>query len=657
MERYFGEGLRRFSRTLDALLRNLSGTGRGRKQAFSIAVDATLVIVALWLAYTLRHGQPFSDFHATWHLFLLVPLVTVMIFAALGIYRWVVRSTNHRLFRQLAKASLLAGVAVALITYLLPADRANPRSIFVIFGTLLFIGTAGARLIWQSLFDAGRKGEPIAIYGAGAAGRQLAGLLADGVEYRPVAFIDDARALRGSTVAGLPVIDGESDELRAMLRRFDVSRLVLAMPSLSSADYRRLVDRLERFELPMQTMPGFDELVADGARPDAIRDISISDILGRPEVPPNLDLIGRRVVGRTVLVTGGGGSIGSELCRQIAKLTPRKLIVLDSSEANLYYITEELSGADIDFLPRLGSIADRTLLERLMSAHSVDTVYHAAAYKHVPIIEAQPAQGVETNVFGTLAVLNMAIDHGASDFVLISTDKAVRPTNAMGASKRAAELVLQAKARSGTSTRISMVRFGNVLGSSGSVVPKFKKQIEDGGPVTLTHPDITRFFMTIPEAAQLVLQASAIARGGDVFVLDMGEPVRIIDLARTMVRLYGKRLQEETGSERDVAIVATGLRPGEKMFEELFIGNGHRPTVVNKVFTADESWLPWSKLTERLSVMHDAIENGDEVELRSTLMELSLAGQTSSRVASAESEVNLSLSGLETDRTPHKSFA
>ena len=396
------------------------------------------------------------------------------------------------------------------------------------------------------------------------------------------------------------------------------------MPSLSSADYRRIVDRLEQLELPLQTMPGFDELVADGARPDAIRDISIGDILGRPEVPPNLDLIGRRVAGRTVLVTGGGGSIGSELCRQIAKLGPRKLIVLDSSEANLYHITEELSDADIDFLPRLGSITDRTLLERLMRAYPVDTVYHAAAYKHVPIIEAQPAQGVETNVFGTLAVLETAIAHGASDFVLISTDKAVRPTNAMGASKRAAELVLQAKARSGTATRISMVRFGNVLGSSGSVVPKFKRQIEEGGPITLTHPDITRFFMTIPEAAQLVLQASAIAKGGDVFVLDMGEPVRIIDLARTMVRLYGKRLENETGNGRDIAIVATGLRPGEKMYEELFIGDRHQPTVVNKVFTAEEASLPWYALRVRLDALADAMERNETDALLERLMALAL---------------------------------
>jgi len=618
---------RRFSGTLDALLQNLSNTGRGRKQLLSVAVDGFLTIFCLWLAYSLRHGIPFSDFRSTWHLFLLLPLVTVTLFGALGIYRWVVRSSSMRLFRQIGKGAILSGFALVLLVFLLPPDRATPRSLFVIYGVFLLVGAIGVRLVWKELFDAGRRGEPVAIYGAGAGGRQLAGLLDQGREYRPVAFVDDDASLRGTTMSGLPVLDGHSVELKSRLRSLDVGRIVLAIPSLPAADYRRLLDRVEPLGLTVQTMPSVDELVSGQARPDEIRDISIDDILGRTEVAPDLDLIGRRVIGKTVLVTGGGGSIGSELCRQIARLSPRRLIVLDSCEANLYHITEELDAGALDFVPHLGDVTDRLTLERLMDAHAIDTVYHAAAYKHVPIIEAQPAKGVETNVFGTLGLLETAISRGVADFVLISTDKAVRPANAMGASKRAAELVLQAKARSGIATRVSMVRFGNVLGSSGSVVPKFKKQIEAGGPITLTDFGITRFFMTIPEAAQLVLQASAIAEGGDVFVLDMGEPVLILELARSMVRLYGRRLTEETGDARDIAIVETGLRPGEKMYEELFITDSHRPTRIAKVFTADEAWLPWAELESRLADLVTAIDQADDASLRTTLMTLALEGR------------------------------
>jgi len=617
--------MRRFSGTLDNLLRNLSNTGRGRKQAVGMAMDAGLTMLALWIAYSLRHGLAFSDFRATWHVFLILPTVTVLLFASLGIYRWVVRSSTVRLFRQIGKGVLLSGLALVLIVFLMPPDRVTPRSLFVIYAVLLFLGASIVRLLWQGLFDSGRRGEPVAIYGAGTAGRQLASLLERGHEYRPVVFVDDDPSLCDVTVSGLSVVDGTSGELKNALRRRDVGRIVLALPSLPSSEYRKLFDRIESLELPVQTMPSIDELVSNDARLDEIRDISIDDILGRPEVAPDRDALSRRVLGRTVLVTGGGGSIGSELCRQIARLAPEKLIVLDTCEANLYHITEELGGGGIEFVPCLGDVTDRTALECLMTDHAIDTIYHAAAYKHVPIIEAQPTIGVETNVFGTLALLETAITHGVADFVLISTDKAVRPANAMGASKRAAEMVLQARARENIATRVSMVRFGNVLGSSGSVVPKFKKQIEAGGPVTLTHPDITRFFMTIPEAAQLVLQASAIAKGGDVFVLDMGEPVKIFDLARSMVRLYGKRLSEETGDSRDIEILESGLRPGEKMYEELFITDAHRPTSITKVFTADEMSLPWNELATHLAAMKDAIARNDTETLRFTLMNLALA--------------------------------
>jgi len=618
---------RYFSNTLHALLKNLSDTGRGRKQTFSVVIDASMSAFALWLAYTLRFGEAFHYFSYSWHLFVLVPLATVTIFGSLGIYRWVVRSTNSRLYRQLLKGCLMSALVFIVLTFLAPPFRDNARSLFAIYGVLLVLGVVGSRIVWAGLFDAGARGEPIAIYGAGAYGRQLADLLGAGVAYRPVAFVDDDPSLGGSTISGLRVLDGREPDLRGQLRRLDVGRVVLAMPSISNRDYQSKLTALEKLGLPVQTMPDIAELVTGAARADDIRDISIKDILGRTEVAPDPELIGRRVSGRTVLVTGGGGSIGSELCRQIAKLSPKRLIVLDSCEANLYHITEELGREEVPFAPRLGSVTDRPRLERLMSEFEIDTVYHAAAYKHVPIVEAQPGQGVETNVFGTLALLETAIAHRVDDFVLISTDKAVRPTNAMGASKRTAELILQAKAHAGATTRISMVRFGNVLGSSGSVVPKFKKQIESGGPITVTDPNITRYFMTIPEAAQLVLQASAIAHGGDVFVLDMGDPVKIVDLAKTMVRLYGKRLAEESGDPADIDIAFEGLRPGEKMYEELFINDSDVETEVRKVFSADEVWLPWAELKSKLDAMAAHIADGDDEALREVLMPLSLAGR------------------------------
>ena len=624
----------RFSQTLDGLLRNLADTGRGLKQALSMGADATLAIVSLWLAYTLRHGLPFSDFRHTWYLFLLMPALTVAVFSGLGVYRWVIRSTNQRLFKQIIKGSILSGALLVVLFFLIPPDRSNPRSLFVIYSMLLLLSTAGIRMLWRGLFDSGERGAPTAIYGAGAGGIQLANMLRGGGDYRPVVFIDDDVKLTGSTVSGLPVLIGSNPALKHELKRHDVQGIVLAIPSLSSAAYQRKLSMADSLGFHVQTMPSVAELMSGTARMDEIREVSISDILGRSEVVPDVELMSRRVTGKTVLVTGGGGSIGSELCRQVMKLAPRQLLILDNSEANLYHITEEFNtiakDAEIDgefnFKPILGSVTNKRRINKLMADYAVDTVFHAAAYKHVPIVEAQPDQGVAVNVFGTSIVLDAAIAHGVSDFLLISTDKAVRPTNAMGGSKRVAELILQAKARLQNTTRISMVRFGNVLGSSGSVVPKFQKQINAGGPITLTHRNITRYFMTIPEAAQLVLQASAIAKGGDVFVLDMGEPVRIEELARTMVRLYGKKLKEDTGNPADIDIVIEGLRPGEKMYEELFISDSCEQTEVAKISSADETWMPWNELVKVLDELESAAAEEDSATIKSLIMTLAFAG-------------------------------
>ena len=622
------------SRTLEACLDNLAGTRRGRKQLVSIGVDALLVIISLWLAYSLRHGQPFGDIRSTWHLFLLMPVITVLLFAGLGIYRWMIRSSNHTLSLQLVKGGLLSAVALVLVAFLLPPERVTPRSLFVLYGCFLVCGTIGVRLLWRDLFRVDRRGEPVAVYGAGNGGRQLVVMLAASSDYRPVLFFDDDARKHGTMVSGLPVRSGDSPTLAKELARREVTQVVIAMPSLPAVEFELLYSRLSATGLTVRTMPKLTELVGSSRQAPPIRDIAIGDILGRIEVVPDPAIIGRCVSGRAVLVTGGGGSIGSELCRQIARLKPARLVVLDDTEANLYAITEQLTRSfakpdTVRFQPVLGSVTDRRTIDRVLAEHAIETVYHAAAYKHVPIVERQPERGVETNIGGTLTLVDAAIAAGVEHFVLISTDKAVRPTNAMGATKRVAELVLQAKARERHGTRISMVRFGNVLGSSGSVVPKFRRQIAAGGPITITHPDITRYFMTIPEAAQLVLQAGAIARGGDVFVLDMGAPIRIVELAKTMVRLSGRRLFEETGSPGDIHIVFDGLRPGEKMYEELFINDNRDETGVGKVFTAHESWLPWRELKVELEALHALAEAGDAPGLRAALL----------RIACDESEI------------------
>ncbi len=634
---------RGFSTTVDSWLVNLSKTGRSRKQALTIWIDSVIVAGSLWGAYSLRLNEVFTDLAATWHLFVALPVLTTVIMASLGIYRWVIRSSNRKLFGQLAKACFLSAIALALLSFVAP-PQLNPRSIFIIYGLLLACGTFGVRFFWQGLFDGGKSGEPVAIYGAGVAGASLVQSLNQGNEYRPALILDDNPALAGTTVGGVRVHQPNEEKLSEILAAHDVSRVVLAMPSLSAADYEAKVSSMRGMGYAVQTIPTYAELVSGSAKMENIRDISINDILGRSEVPPDPSLLGQTVTGKVVLVTGAGGSIGSELCRQIVKQRPKKLVALDHSEENLYKITEEIYAhfsselLTLNYLPVLCSVTDFSAMNELLASHEIGTVFHAAAYKHVPIVEAQPEQGVRVNVFGTLSVLDAVIANNVDNFVLISTDKAVRPTNAMGASKRVAELILQAKSRLSTNTKISMVRFGNVLGSSGSVVPKFKKQIEEGGPITLTDPDVTRFFMTIPEAAQLVLQASAIAKGGDVFVLDMGDPVRIEDLAISMVRMSGKQLMRHTGDPRDIEIVVEGLRPGEKMYEELFLTDSHASTTIPKVFTADETWMGWAELRKRLDMLLLLDSPSDRNELRLKLLELAFYGQPSEETTPQSSE-------------------
>lgn len=628
-----GKIVRWLSSVVDKWIPELSNIDRRRKKAISIFADSMVVVISLWLAYTLRQNAPFTDISSTWYLFVLVPPATILIAGSFGIYRWMIRSSNRKLFFRLAMVCFLSSAVLAFITFLLPPDRINPRSIVVIFWLLLTCGTFSIRFLWLSLFDRQANGEPVAIYGAGFAGQSLLQSLNQASEFRPVLMLDDNPALDGTTIGGIGVRNPDQINLGETLGADNITRVILAMPSISTGEYSEKVELLKQAGLTVQTIPTYAELVAGSAKMEQVRDISISDILGRSEVPPNVELLGQCVRGQVVLVTGAGGSIGSELCRQIIAQSPAKIIALDHSEENLYKLTEEFTERveagmqSTIYEPVLCSVNDSSAIDTLLFKHPIATIFHAAAYKHVPIIEAQPEQGTSVNVFGTLGVLDAAIKHQVANFVFISTDKAVRPTNSMGATKRVAELVLQAKAQLPNRTKISMVRFGNVLGSSGSVVPKFKKQIEKGGPITLTHPDITRYFMTIPEAAQLVLQASAIAKGGDVFVLDMGEPVRIEDLAISMIRTSGKNLKRETGREGDIEIEVLGLRPGEKMYEELFISNSCDTTEIKKVSTADEAWMDWALLSPQLEILNAMCQSADREALRKKLLVLAFYGQ------------------------------
>lgn len=459
------------------------------------------------------------------------------------------------------------------------------------------------------------KGEPVAIYGAGEAGRRLVAAAANSHELRPVLFVDDDPKLQGRMVAGIRV-SGPA-ELADLLTDQQIRRVLLAMPSASRHRRRQILESLKSLPVQVQTVPDIGDLITGKARLDELRDVSVADILGRDPVAPDHELLDACIRGRNVMVTGAGGSIGSELCRQIIELGATRLVLLELSELALYSIERELRerlrerGLDVELVPLLGSVLQRNLVRQAVQGFGIQTIYHAAAYKHVPIVEYNMAEGVRNNAIGTWYTAEAAIEAGVETFVLISTDKAVRPANVMGASKRLAELVLQGLAMRGGATRFCMVRFGNVLESSGSVVPLFREQIQRGGPVTVTHQEVIRYFMTIPEAAQLVLQAGSMGEGGDVFVLDMGEPVRIADLAQRMIQLMGLTVRSAGNPQGDIAIEFTGLRPGEKLYEELLIGDIAGATAHPKILRAREQNLPWPQVQEALELLVIATGNGD----------------------------------------------
>ncbi|MET4028132.1 FlaA1/EpsC-like NDP-sugar epimerase [Marinobacter sp. MBR-99] len=578
---------------------------RFHKRVISVTADVVALLFALWAAFSLRFEQQFwvpSQEQAV--LSVITVVFTIGVFVRLGLYRAVVRYLSDRAFLTVVGGVVASAVALILLGYWL--NVAVPRSVPVIYAALAFIFVSGSRMSIRMLVmrPSRHDKERVAIIGAGETGLQLCQALEQGTEYQPVMFVSFLKANHRALINGVPVYD--IGHIEQAVHRHRVKRLLLALDVDSGVDRKRLLKQLEPLAIPVQTVPSMSELIAGQKRINDIRDLEIEDLLGRDPVRPDNAQVAASLYGKAVMVTGAGGSIGSELCRQIIHHRPRVLVLFEQSEFSLYSIERELQainiieGLGVEIHPLLGNVAHRRRCESVMRAFAIQTVYHAAAYKHVPLVEHNIIEGVQNNVFGTWHTAEAAIATGVERFVLISTDKAVRPTNVMGASKRMAELVLQGLAQRQSGTVFSMVRFGNVLGSSGSVVPLFRDQIRDGGPVTVTHPDIIRYFMTIPEASQLVLQAGSMGLGGEVFVLDMGEPVKIADLARKMIHLMGLEEKTEANPGGDIEIVFSGLRPGEKLFEELLIGDNPQGTAHPRIMMAREVSLPWAKVSDLL---------------------------------------------------------
>ena len=552
-------------------IRSIASLPRRQKQVVLVTMDMCMLPLMMWLAYAIRLARPnvtVMQGLEAWYIY--VAIAGVLIFALLGIYRAIVRSFNEDYLLRISIGTFIQIVALYTIKKLNVAFI--PMSIPLMYGFMLFSymwwSRAVIRYATLKTFAKKQSRKRVAIYGAGLAGQQIAAALNRSDDYLPVCFIDDKRSLHGQSLSGLKIYSPK--KAQAKLGKFGIEEVLLAMPSVGRARKKEIIESFDTANVKIMELPGVTQLVDGQVQVSDIREVDIIDLLGRDPVPPKAELLEKNIKNKVVMVTGAGGSIGSELCRQIVKHQPKMLVLFEMSEFALYSIDRELQASDIQIIPVLGSVTNQQKLERIIQEYKVQTVYHAAAYKHVPLVEANPFEGIYNTSIGTQRSVDAAVNQNVETFVLISTDKAVRPTNVMGASKRMAELYCQGLASTNLKTQISIVRFGNVLGSSGSVVPLFKKQIAQGGPVTVTHPEVTRYFMTIPEAAQLVIQAGAMGTGGDVFLLDMGEPVKIVDLAKQMIRLSGFRAIDENGIG-DIEIQFTGLRPGEKLYEELLI--------------------------------------------------------------------------------------
>lgn len=639
------------------LLPFIDRLSRRQKQAVLVAVDSTVFAAALWLAFALRFSDATPDTrgHFLW-MYGVILAVRIPIFIRMGLYRAVLRQAGPDLTRICLRGTVWSMVAVGTIAWAL-SPSGFPRSVVLIEAAIAAVMVIAVResvshwLQRRTVKAAGS--EPVLIYGAGVAGSQLAQALRLGSQLRPVAFVDDEPSKWGLRVAGLPVHPTQAIEDLASRR--GITRALLAAPSLPAAQRAAMVRRLEDAGMRVQQVPGMLDLLRGHTDLADLSDVHSQDLLRRGTVPPDSQLFRKVVPGRSVLVTGAGGSIGAEVCRQVAALGPKRLVLFERSEYALYQIEMELGERfpDLEVAAVLGSVLDRERLAATYERFEVDSVYHAAAYKHVPLVEQNPIEGIANNVFGTLTAAEVARDHGVQTFVLISTDKAVRPSNVMGASKRVAELACLALAEAGKSTgegrtRFAMVRFGNVLDSAGSVVPLFRKQIALGGPVTVTHPDVTRYFMTIPEAAQLVVQASALGAGGEVFLLDMGEPVKIRDLAERMIDLA------TAGTSRRIEIEYTGMRPGEKLVEELLVeASNSQPTAHPKIFKAVESGPPSAVVSAALVRLRKALQRNDLPTVYALLEELVEGYQAPDKVTDVLERTGASFSfGQPTTESP-----
>ncbi|EOB2820160.1 polysaccharide biosynthesis protein [Vibrio vulnificus] len=603
---------------------------RVHKRLISLAIDSLLITFSFFMAIWVRHGEvAVSVSVETWLTLAGTVVVTLITFTRLGLYRAVLRYLTFHALTVVVLGALISALSITTFAYFLNAEV--PRTVPVIYMTFLALLCGGARMMVRSLIvQASRKGcERVLIYGAGSTGRQLAIALRNAETYQVKGFIDNDPSLENTIIQGLTV--HSSQQISRLVEKQEIEKILLAMPRATRSERKAIIDGLLHLPVEVLTVPDFKDIVNGNATVDELKDVAIEDLLGRDPVEPNPELMKANIHGKVVMVTGAGGSIGSELCRQIVRQKPKTLILFELSEYGLYEIDKELSGMveamqlEVEIIPLLGSVQRINRLSATMRAFGVQTVYHAAAYKHVPLVEYNVVEGVRNNVFGTYYCAKAAIEAGVESFVLISTDKAVRPTNVMGTSKRMAELALQALAAKENDkvngTRFCMVRFGNVLGSSGSVIPLFKRQIEEGQAITVTHPDIIRYFMTIPEAAQLVIQAGAMGKGGDVFVLDMGEPVKIVDLAKNLIQLSGLEVKSSDNPNGDIEIKFTGLRPGEKLYEELLIGDNVEGTDHERIMTANEQFLPLEEFNQILDNLDRACHEFDHETIRQILLE------------------------------------
>ncbi|WP_448906624.1 polysaccharide biosynthesis protein [Haemophilus parahaemolyticus] len=612
---------------LDYLVFDLS---RSKKRIISLAIDTLLIITSFFLAYWTRLGK-IVDFDSSeiWVTLLCTVIITLYIFVKLGLYRAILRYISSKVFVTIGIGAGLSAINLILFSFL--TDANIPRTVPIIYFVYLLLFCISTRMLVRYyvglILD--KDNESVLIYGAGSTGRQLSLMLKSAHRYHIRGFIDDNQALQGSYIAGNKVYSPANIE--SLIDKYKVDLILLAIPSASRAERKIIIDKLIQLNVKVQTIPDMEEILQGRAKINELREVNVEELLGREPVSPDNQLLEKNIQNQVVMVTGAGGSIGSELCRQIIRHKPKTLILFELSEFSLYSIHMELKEKiknaelkNVTIIPLLGSVKEYDRVNHIIQQFKVDTIYHAAAYKHVPLVEYNIIEGIRNNIFGTYTVAKCALENGVKSFVLISTDKAVRPTNIMGATKRMAELCLQALSEKykDNQTCFSMVRFGNVLGSSGSVVPLFRKQILNGGPITITHPDIIRYFMTIPEASQLVIQAGAMAKGGDVFILDMGEPVKILDLAKNLIRLSGLKLKTENNLTGDIEIIYTGLRPGEKLYEELLIGGDNvEKTAHERIMTAKEVYLSFDELSYVLNSLEDACNKSDYDRIRQILLE------------------------------------